>query len=183
MGLVPPSDQHSYGVGSSVGQGLSRPNFLNHDTGGRLPQQQSGGQQQQQFFLQNRPLLSPGGLKVPQVIANHFGTTLASVRKRTSSLPNKSRLEQESVLSKTALQFIDGVIRLTYSAGGEHGPDRDADAAQGARQPHEVHQQEQAELESPQTVGAEEAADDGGGGEADDDNTEEAEEEAAEQVS
>ena len=99
-----PSNQHSYGVGSSVGQGLSRPNFQNHDTGGRLPQQQSGGghqqhqqqQQQQPWSLQNRPLLSPGGLKVPQVIANHYGTTLASVRKRTSSLPNKSRLEQES---------------------------------------------------------------------------------------
>ena len=75
------------------------------------------------------------------------------------------------------------VVKLTHSAGGEHGPDRDADAAEGARQPHQVHQQEQAERESPQTVGAEEADGGGGGDEADDNDSEEAEEEAAEQVS
>ena len=62
------------------------------DTGRRTPpgtlQQPSNNNNNNnnQFFLQNRPLLSPGGLKVPQEIANHFGTTLASVRKRNSSL-------------------------------------------------------------------------------------------------
>ena len=68
------------------------------DTGRRTPpgtlqQPSNNNNNNNQFFLQNRPLLSPGGLKVPQVIANHFGTTLASVRKRTSGSLLPSRLQ------------------------------------------------------------------------------------------